>query len=171
MNFEYRMRHIADHVSGGFRFEDRGPDFHFLDHVYSKKLINPEAFALARSQSEGPRALPGIYMHQIMCRNNGNKDMSHKLSWSQNLLVDDTETQDAIVKQIDRGLLAGQCQLAMRAVSTHTCILLKRLCSLYTSFRCYFRRRHRRCYYRYPYCSLHYCRPYRSTGCATILLG
>ncbi|KAK2780221.1 hypothetical protein CKAH01_00165 [Colletotrichum kahawae] len=61
MNFENRMRHIADHVLEGFHFDNRRPDFHFLDHVYRIGLISSEAFALAKGQSEGPAAPAGVY--------------------------------------------------------------------------------------------------------------
>ncbi|KAK1841020.1 hypothetical protein CCHR01_16364 [Colletotrichum chrysophilum] len=61
MNFEYRMKHIADHVLEGFHFDIRRPDFHFIDHVYSIGLISPEAFALAKGQSEGPAAPAGVH--------------------------------------------------------------------------------------------------------------
>ncbi|KAK2780389.1 hypothetical protein CKAH01_00333 [Colletotrichum kahawae] len=61
MNFETRMRHIADHILEGYHFENRRPDFHFLDHVYNMGSISPEAFALAKGQSEGPVAPAGVY--------------------------------------------------------------------------------------------------------------
>ncbi|KAF3797426.1 hypothetical protein GCG54_00009399 [Colletotrichum gloeosporioides] len=60
MNFEHRMRHIADHILDGCHFENRRPDFHFLDHVYDMGLISSEAFALAKGQSEGAPAPAGV---------------------------------------------------------------------------------------------------------------
>lgn len=61
MNFEARMHHIVDHVLEGYHFENRRPDFHFLDHVYSIGLISSEAFALAKGQSENVVAPAGMH--------------------------------------------------------------------------------------------------------------
>ncbi|KAL0940939.1 uncharacterized protein CTRU02_203702 [Colletotrichum truncatum] len=54
-NFESRMKHIADHMLyDGCLFENRRPDFHFLDHVYRLQLISPKAYQQAKGLSEGP---------------------------------------------------------------------------------------------------------------------
>ncbi|OHW99899.1 hypothetical protein CSPAE12_01474 [Colletotrichum incanum] len=61
LNFTNRMRHIADHILEGDHFEQRRPDFHYLDHVYRTRKISRQAFERARGASEGPRPSETVY--------------------------------------------------------------------------------------------------------------
>ncbi|WYZ37304.1 hypothetical protein EsH8_II_000810 [Colletotrichum jinshuiense] len=61
MNFFQRMQHIAGHMLDGYRFEERRPDFHFLEHVYRAGMISYEAYQQAKGASEGPTAPTGVY--------------------------------------------------------------------------------------------------------------
>ncbi|KAK1596142.1 uncharacterized protein LY79DRAFT_679942 [Colletotrichum navitas] len=56
-NFTNRMKHIADHILDGDRFEQRRPDFHYLDHVYKAGKVSRQAFEWAKDANEGPRPL------------------------------------------------------------------------------------------------------------------
>ncbi|GKT50013.1 uncharacterized protein ColSpa_10194 [Colletotrichum spaethianum] len=61
LNFTNRMRHIADHILDGYHFEQRRPDFHYLDHVYQTGKISHQAFEQAAGTSEGPRHRGAFY--------------------------------------------------------------------------------------------------------------
>ncbi|OLN92090.1 hypothetical protein CCHL11_01560 [Colletotrichum chlorophyti] len=61
LNFTHRMQHIAGHMLDGYRFEQRRPDFHFLDHVYNLGEISFGTFQRATTgTSEGP-STPNVY--------------------------------------------------------------------------------------------------------------
>ncbi|EFQ30088.1 hypothetical protein CGRA01v4_01008 [Colletotrichum graminicola] len=60
-NFTNRMKHIADHILDGDRFEQRRPDFHYLDHVYKTGKVSRQAFEWAKDANEGPRPLEGVH--------------------------------------------------------------------------------------------------------------
>ncbi|KXH66872.1 hypothetical protein CSAL01_07805 [Colletotrichum salicis] len=54
-NFSHRMQHIAHHMlHDAYRFEQRRPDFSFVDHLYRSGRITLENFQQATSASEGP---------------------------------------------------------------------------------------------------------------------
>ncbi|GKT57090.1 hypothetical protein ColTof4_11244 [Colletotrichum tofieldiae] len=61
LNFTNRMMHIAGHILEGDHFEQRRPDFHYLDHVYRIRKISRQAFERARGASEGPRPSGMVY--------------------------------------------------------------------------------------------------------------
>ncbi|KAK2018820.1 hypothetical protein LZ32DRAFT_290713 [Colletotrichum eremochloae] len=60
-NFINRMKHIADHILDGDRFEQRRPDFHYLDHLYTTGKIPRQAFEWAKDANEGPRPLGEVH--------------------------------------------------------------------------------------------------------------
>ncbi|KAK2026922.1 hypothetical protein LX32DRAFT_463633 [Colletotrichum zoysiae] len=60
-NFTNRMKHIADHILDGDCFEQRRPDFHYLDHVYTTGKISRQAFEWAKDANEGPRPLGEVH--------------------------------------------------------------------------------------------------------------
>lgn len=52
LNFSRRMEHIAGHILDGYHFEQRRPDFHYLDHVYKIGKISPQAFEIAKGTQD-----------------------------------------------------------------------------------------------------------------------
>ncbi|KAK1994008.1 hypothetical protein LX36DRAFT_225036 [Colletotrichum falcatum] len=60
-NFTNRMEHIAGHILDGDRFEQRRPDFHYLDHVYTTGKISRQAFESAKDTNEGPRPFGEVH--------------------------------------------------------------------------------------------------------------
>ncbi|KAH0423237.1 hypothetical protein CcaCcLH18_12322 [Colletotrichum camelliae] len=84
----------------GLNFDNQGRIFIFWttsiqrDSLPLKPLLSPEVKAKDRVHSQA-------YMHRIMYRSDGNKDTSHMLSKSQNLLVDDNGIQGVTFDQID----------------------------------------------------------------------
>ncbi|OHE97637.1 hypothetical protein CORC01_07052 [Colletotrichum orchidophilum] len=60
-NFSQRMHHIAHHMLyDGYRFEQRRPDFSFVEHLHQTGKLTLQDFQQATSASEGPR-VQGVY--------------------------------------------------------------------------------------------------------------